>query len=71
MEAGERLRRLLTAAVLDSLVEELKCCQRGSAFAVSPEKLAFQALKPQFPFPNGTMKPTRYVSERICSKKIN
>lgn len=50
---------MLTAAELDFSGAKLKCCQSELACAVSPEKLAFQDVKLQFPFPNDMMKPTR------------
>lgn len=60
---------MLTAAELDFSGAKLKCCQSELACAVSPEKLAFQDVKLQFPFPNDMMKPTRCDAKWVKKEK--
>lgn len=64
-----RVIAMLTAAKLGFSVAKLKCCQSELACAASPEKLAFQAVKPQFPFPNGMMKPNRCDAVNVTKEK--
>lgn len=61
---------MLTAAKLDFSAAKLKCCQTVLACVVSPEKLAFQGVKLQFPSPNGMMKPTHYVAAKKNKGKL-
>lgn len=48
--------------MLDSSEAKLKCYQMELEYVVSPEKLAFQVVKLQFPFQNDMMKLIRYAA---------